>query len=67
VDLTCLLQVRRQSCLASGAVGALLGQLAGASGPLLLSAAACLRFMALAPGAAEVLAGERCGICFVHV
>ncbi|WIA22456.1 hypothetical protein OEZ85_004754 [Tetradesmus obliquus] len=51
-------QLRRQSCLASGAVGMLLGQLQGASGPLLLSAAACLRFMALAPGAAEVLAGD---------
>uniref|UniRef100_A0A383WL29 Uncharacterized protein n=1 Tax=Tetradesmus obliquus TaxID=3088 RepID=A0A383WL29_TETOB len=50
-------QLRRQSCLASGAVGMLLG-LQGASGPLLLSAAACLRFMALAPGAAEVLAGD---------
>lgn len=52
------LQLRRQSCLASGAVSMLLG-LQGASGPLLLSAAACLRFMALAPGAAEVLAGAR--------
>jgi hypothetical protein len=55
----CCLQARRQACLVSGAVGTLLGQLQGASGPLLLSAAACLRFMALAPGAAEVLAGER--------
>ncbi|KAF6262404.1 hypothetical protein COO60DRAFT_624366 [Scenedesmus sp. NREL 46B-D3] len=51
-------QARRQACLASGAVATLLGQLAGASGPLLLSAAACLRFMALAPGAAGVLAGD---------
>lgn len=51
-------QSRRTICLSSGVASCLLGQLCGANEKLLLSAAACLRFMALAPGAADVLAGE---------
>lgn len=50
-------QARRLMCLSSGVAGCLLSQLSGANDKLLLSAAACLRFMALVPGAAEVLAG----------
>lgn len=50
-------QTRRLMCLSAGVAESLLGQLTGANDKLLLSAAACLRFMTLAPGAAELLAG----------
>eukprot|EP00775_Hariotina_reticulata_P001543 gene1543-1882_t len=49
-------QARRHACLSSGVVMALLDQLLGAATPLLLSAAACVRFIALAPAAADILA-----------
>ncbi|KAF8057627.1 Glo1 [Scenedesmus sp. PABB004] len=51
-------QARRAACLASGVTQGLLAQLPGASGAMRLAAAACLRFVALAPGAADALAGD---------
>ncbi len=51
-------QARRTACLTCGVVKSLLGQLFGANEKLKLYIAASLRFIALAPGAAEVLAGE---------
>lgn len=57
-------QARRQQALAAGAVQALACQVLGpccSNMQLLLPAAACLRFLALAPGAAKIFASECVG------
>jgi hypothetical protein len=52
------MQARCEACLAQGAVRSLLALLQDGGGPALLPAAACLRFLALSPGAADVMAGD---------
>lgn len=53
------MQARRCTCLSSEAVHALLVLLEGGNGgAVMMPAAASLRYLALAPGAAEVMAGK---------